>query len=719
MRAGNDLRRPTLHTSAARSPWRLHFSCLALLAVFAGLWVVGKTPAQQATPPASGAEADQPAPRRALQPRATPQTPGAAEQAPTQQPGTGGAGDAGGGAGDAGGGGGDELPTQPNDTKDVSSDSPSAKRAAFDNWTPLFILAAGIAIVLGLIIIFKVNAFIALITAAMVVSVCAPGDPATKIKRVADAFGSTAGGIGVVIALAAVIGKAMLDSGAADRIVRAFVSFMGEKRAPIALMGSGYVLAIPVFFDTVFYLLVPLARSLHRRTGVQYLKYILAIGAGGALTHSLVPPTPGPLLMASTLNVDLGLMIMAGALVALPAAFAGVIFADLADRVMKTPMRQVGSEPDPEPLSDKELPSLGMSLLPVLLPVLMISTNTVLTTVADLEPTTELTSEDFLDWPGLQSRLGDAAAAASEPGGAAINSELSDEARAALAGVSPPNAEGETAVVDSLNAILAKKEFYSDEGFLGVRFSEGAKSMVSKDTTRMRRAVLERRNRLVLEETLNTGGAEILRPHTWETPRRQAANISDLFGNANLALLISTVIALWMLVKKRGLSKTELAGVVETSLMSGGVIILITAGGGAFGAMLKEAQIGEAIQDLFEGILEGQNSGMAYLYLGFLLASVLKIAQGSGTVAMIVGSSMMAAIVVGEDLGYSPVYLATAIGAGSLVGSWMNDSGFWIFAKMGGLTETEALKSWTFMLVVLGAVSFGITLLLARFLPLI
>ena len=66
----------------------------------------------------------------------------------------------------------------------------------------------------------------------------------------------------------------------------------------MALMGSGFVLAVPVFFDTVFYLLVPLARSLWRRTRTNYVLYIMAIGAGGAITHTLVPPTPGPLVMA-------------------------------------------------------------------------------------------------------------------------------------------------------------------------------------------------------------------------------------------------------------------------------------------------------------------------------------------------------------------------------------------------------------------------------------
>ncbi len=600
---------------------------------------------------------------------------------------------------------------------------------------PLVTLVIGIAVVLGLIIVLRVNAFIALISAAMIVSLMAPGDIATKISRVATAFGNTAGGIGIVIALAAVIGKCMLDSGAADRIVRAFVRLLGEKQAPVALMGSGYVLAIPVFFDTVFYLLVPLARSLHRQTGKQYLKYILAIGAGGAITHSLVPPTPGPLLMASTLGIDLGLMIMIGAAVALPAAAAGVLFADVADRIMKTPMRSLGSEPEPEPLADEQLPPLALAILPVLLPVLLISTNTILTTVADLEPTARLTVEQVRDWPELQARMQAAAMGEGTPAVQRLWDRLPEESRRLLGTGSELDASQRQEVVAGFNRVLGQKDLYEEQAFLGVPLAEETKDLLGQDRTRMRRAVLERMNRLLLEDSLNSlsapaasrdvaagageaGDTALIEPHTWRTPWRVAADVSDVFGNANLALLLSTIIALFMLAYQRGLTLNEVARVVETSLMSGGVIILITAGGGAFGAMLQAAQIGDAIQSVFGSVLGSGGDGLAFLFLGFLLAGVLKIAQGSGTVAMIVGSSMMAAIVGPGELSYNPAYLATAIGAGSLVGSWMNDSGFWIFAKMGGLTETEALKSWTLMLVFLGLIAFAVTLLLAVVLPL-
>ena len=125
---------------------------------------------------------------------------------------------------------------------------------------PMLILPIGVAIVIGMILCLRINAFIALITAAVVVALLAEGDTAANVAGVGGAFGKVCGGIGIVIALAAVIGKCLMDSGVADRIVRSFMSLLGQKLASWALMGSGFVLSVPVFFDTVFYLLVPLAR---------------------------------------------------------------------------------------------------------------------------------------------------------------------------------------------------------------------------------------------------------------------------------------------------------------------------------------------------------------------------------------------------------------------------------------------------------------------------
>jgi len=610
--------------------------------------------------------------------------------------------------------------------------SPAAPAAKTDYTMPLLALAVGVATVLGLIIFLKVNAFIALITAAIMVSLLAPsdvpGDFSGKIARVASAFGSAAGSIGIVIAMAAVIGKCMLDSGAADRIVRAFLRLLGEKKAPLALMGSGFVLAIPVFFDTVFYLLVPLARSLYRTTQKNYLLYLMSIAAGGAITHTLVPPTPGPLMMAANLGFDVGLMILIGLLVSLPAAVVGVFFSAFLDRRMTIPLRQTGSESEPEPLADHELPALWLSVLPVVLPVLLIAGNTVLNTLADNEHAALLRVGDVTDWPSFQQVVREQSVAeGSTPGKRIVTVAGTGRAKTAerqaflelVRQSSPLTVEQQEAFATGLNTlVLSQKDFHrgsKEDAFLGVAMNPTAQRLLSTSRLRMTAATVERMNRSVLESAYPT----LIRPHTWLTPARQRANWGTMLGDANLVLLLSTVIALLLVVKQRKLTRIEAADLVETSLMSGGVIILITAGGGAFGAMLETAQIGEAIKGLM-GELGGAESGqLTLLLLGFAIGALLKVAQGSSTVAMIVGTSMMAAIIGPIELTFHPVYLACAVGSGSLVGSWMNDSGFWIFAKMGGLTEVEALKSWTLLLLVLAFTGLLTTIVLAFLMPLV
>lgn len=551
---------------------------------------------------------------------------------------------------------------------------------------PFLILGLGVAIVIGMIIGLRLNAFVALITAALTVSLLAPGAVADKVARVATAFGNTAGGIAIVIAMAAIIGDCLMKSGAADRIVKAFLKVLGEKRSPIALAASGFVLAIPVFFDTVFYLLVPLARSLYRSTKKNYLLYILAISAGGAVTHTLVPPTPGPLLMAQQLGVDLGIMIGIGCLIGLPASIAALTFAAFLNRRAPLEMRALPGEDSTETsevASARPLPGLLVSLLPILLPVVLIGLSTALETRANAERAAQVRVPDLKDFDGLYA----AAKTATEGPMAVVKSYLPEE------GASP----GE--VVAALNAALAHR----------TAFATGA------NLSRANLAMVERENRLVLEKALPD---TILARHVWETPKRKASDLGQLYGNANFALLLSAVIAVLLYVRQCRPGKKEFAEVIETSLMSGGLIILITSAGGAFGAMLAAAKIGPAIEAIFPSSAGG-GGGFVLLFLGFGIAALLKFAQGSTTVAVITASGMIAAMADVMQLGFHPVYLATAIGGGGLVGAWMNDSGFWIVAKMSGLTELEALKSWTPMLVVIGVTTLVMSVILSIVMPLV
>lgn len=526
---------------------------------------------------------------------------------------------------------------------------------------PYIALAVGVSIVLGLILILRTNAFLALLTAAIAVSLLAPPEYVanadgtlvlvSSIKRVAVALGNSVGGIGIVIAMAAIIGTCLTESGAADRIIQSFLKLFGQKRAPWALMSGGFVLSVPVFFDTVFYLLVPLARSLYRLTEKNYLLYLMAIAAGGAITHTLVPPTPGPLVMASQLEINLGTMIGVGALVALPAAIAGVGLSVLIDRLSPVPFREVGSPSNPEVSADKdgpaergkELPSLLMSLIPVLLPVGLIAINTV-----------------------VESSL-------RASGGDGMPSYVAAEW------------EGEMVTVPATQADVP--------------------------------------NAMPLPDGVTRAGL----PESQST-LQAIHRYTNIIGDPNLALFVSAIFSMWLLVKMRAPSLDELAARIEMSLSSAGVIILITAAGGAFGAMLKAAGVGAAIASAAE---DAGGGGMTLLCIAYGIAALMKIAQGSSTTAMITVSGIFSGLVVGvsddagnalaaaDILGFNVVYLATAIGAGSLFGSWMNDSGFWIFTKMGGLTERESLRSWTPLLMGLSIVSFATTILLANVLPLV
>ncbi len=583
------------------------------------------------------------------------------------------------------------------------------------NTRPIWLLVIGIGSVLGMIIGLKLNAFLALVISALLVSLLTSADSGSAISAVTAAFGKSAGDIGIVIAMAAIIGKCMLDSGSADRIVRTAVNLTGEKRASLGLMLSGFVLAIPVFFDTVFYLLVPLARSLYKRTQQNYLRYLMAIATGGAITHTLVPPTPGPLLVAATLGVDVGMMMMVGTLVAFPSACVGLIFSYIVDKRMPIVMRPLGAGEDKHAsLPEEKLPALWLSLLPVLLPVVLIGAGTLATTIADNEDRAKLRTTDIKDY-GQLATIFDAAdddATQNTPAQRMLQTQVirNSPALATRLSQAATTETEQQQVVDILNSVLSDPSIYNEAAFEGVQLSKLTTSKLAADQLRMKPVDRRRMNRSLLEDTF----PQIFAPHDWDSPARQTADRLSLWSNANFALLLAAFAAMLTLKAVRSLSWKSLGTDVEESLMSGGVIILITAAGGAFGAMLTQTNISDTIQQMFAGQAA---TGVSLLVLGWSISAVLKVAQGSSTVAMIIGAGMMSAIMGGGKPDFHLVYVATAVGSGSLMGSWMNDSGFWVFTKMGGLTEGESLRSWTPLLAVLSICGLIFTILLSQFLP--
>jgi len=263
---------------------------------------------------------------------------------------------------------------------------------------PFLILAVGMGIVIGGILVLRLHAFLALTLAALVVAgitssevieqfYLSEGKGAVDAKalagklfvfRVTEGFGAGAAKIGILIAMAAIIGKCLLESGAAERIVIWIRKIFGEKHTPMAFSASAFTLGIPVYFDTVFYLLMPLGKAMRMRTGKDYLLYILAIVAGATMAHSLVPPTPGPIFVALELGVDVGAMMLAGLIVGSFSVAAGYTYAVWANKRWEIPLRR--SEELAETVSDKPkfLPPLWLAVLPIILPIVLIGGHTLI-----------------------------------------------------------------------------------------------------------------------------------------------------------------------------------------------------------------------------------------------------------------------------------------------------------------------------------------------------
>jgi GntP family gluconate:H+ symporter len=150
-------------------------------------------------------------------------------------------------------------------------------------------------------------------------------------------------------------------------------------------------------------------------------------------------------------------------------------------------------------------------------------------------------------------------------------------------------------------------------------------------------------------------------------------------------------------------------------LETAGTIILITAAGGAFGLMLRNAGMAEAIKEV------ALDYKINLLVLGYIVSVVLRVAQGSATVAMLTTSAMLYPLTVdaagASTMSVHPLYLFLTIGFGAFSCSWMNDSGFWVVSRLGGLTEKEMLKTWTPMLTVVSLIGFGVTMVVSWVFP--
>jgi GntP family gluconate:H+ symporter len=247
------------------------------------------------------------------------------------------------------------------------------------NWTShetwLVVCAvAGIAAIVVLISYFKVHAFIALVLGSGFVGLASGLKAPEVIKQFQTGFGSTLGGVGILVALGTMLGKLLADSGGADRIVNTILEWAGERRLPWAMTLIAMIIGIPLFFEVGVVLLMPVIILMTRRSGSSIVRIGIPALAGLSVMHGLVPPHPGPLIAVDALNADLGQTMAFGLLIAVPTVIvAGPLFgAWIGKRVIAQPPERLVAEftkRDVEPLASA--PSFGVTLGTVLLPVVL------------------------------------------------------------------------------------------------------------------------------------------------------------------------------------------------------------------------------------------------------------------------------------------------------------------------------------------------------------
>lgn len=405
----------------------------------------------------------------------------------------------------------------------------------------------------------------------------------SAIERISKGLGSTCEKIGIMILLASIIGSCLISSGAAQRIVDWLSELLGRSRVTLALVLSGFILGIPVFFDTVFLLLLPVAISYARSTGKNYLLVIMSVVVGATMAHSLVPPTPGPLQVANALQVDIATAMFMGTIVGCATSTIGWICSRWLDHIWPiVPSELPVMKTDETPQAASSPMPLWLALSPIVLPMGLLAGHAIV-----------------------------------------------------------------RAFVDS-----------------------------------------------------NTVSPALLAAMDW-------------LGQKEVALALATGLAIYGVIRQ-GSGATDVSKVIQDGLTVGGTVLLVTSAGGAFGDTIRQTDVAGILSD--NSIVP--QSGFGLLITAFVITALVRVLQGSATVAMFTAIGLVQPWVNPETLGYHPVYLALAIGCGSKMCPWMNDSGFWLVARMAGFTPVQTLRSFSLVLSVMGLVGLIIVLCLATLMPL-
>lgn len=245
---------------------------------------------------------------------------------------------------------------------------------------PIIGLLIAVFILVFLVLRTRVHAFIAMLIAASIAGLVGGMSADETLNSITKGFGGTLGGIGIVIGLGVMMGSVLEVSGAAEKMAYSFIKMLGQKKEEWALAITGYVVSIPIFVDSAFVILYPVAKALAKNGKRSLLTLGVALAGGLVVTHHTVPPTPGPLGVAGLFGVDIGAMLLTGMCMAVLPVVGIVLYAKWLDKKYPNFNQEVFTEEELRQKYDnyiesrekKALPSLGLSLLPIVLPIALI-----------------------------------------------------------------------------------------------------------------------------------------------------------------------------------------------------------------------------------------------------------------------------------------------------------------------------------------------------------
>lgn len=256
----------------------------------------------------------------------------------------------------------------------------------------------GIAILLVLVLYYKIHAFLALIIGSIMVGIGTGMDFKSIVSAIQNGMGSTLGSVATIVGLGAIFGEMLEASGGAQALSKQLLKTFGREKASWALMLTGFIVAIPVFFDVGFIILIPLVYSLAKESKKSALYYGIPLLAGLAVTHTFIPPTPGPVAVAAIIGADLGWVIFLGAVVGLPTAIiSGPIWGSIIGKKIYVNPEDFIKEDE---IKTTKIPSFKKVMLVIAIPLVMILLNTVSTTLVGSGILEKNILTDFMEFLG-------------------------------------------------------------------------------------------------------------------------------------------------------------------------------------------------------------------------------------------------------------------------------------------------------------------------------